>query len=598
MASTSAFPPECARRYRPVRLLGQGGHGTVWLAEQGALARPVAVKLLLPFGRQDATLVARFNHEARVTAGLRHPGIVVVLDHGVEDGAPWIVYEYLPGRTLGRFLAESATVPWRAATEIARQLAAAVEAMHASGVLHRDLKPPNVIEAAPDRWKVADFGIAKSRAADAPITRTGEIFGTPAYMAPELFTEPASEQSDVYALGLIYYELLLGRLPLTTYTAASYFEFHKNTKPAPRLFRPDLPPGVDEVVAWSTAPGRFARCPSARDLRQALEALLADPPPPRRRVAPRVSSALVPLSVLGAVLLAGLHSVSGPREVAPVARASSGEDPADLAPVERAVGDLHRRYVERGPVYVRIGQLERGEGGEVDLAAAARLQPALLSGELADLGEIRELESRLQGGTTLEARSLRARLRGLAFLDWERSVYLRHDAEVLRGAGGGAVELIALLPRFGEAFYPVEGCVRFESFLDAVLDLLARVPPETRGGRLDLAPLADAVRTCGRRAHDARWLPAAAESVRRAAARFEQGLAELTGPLGRQLGAVFGALFASGWHARALSQDSDRSRVLAESLVWLAAALPANARLFEGIRNELGRRGNPGSLSQ
>jgi tRNA A-37 threonylcarbamoyl transferase component Bud32 len=210
---TAPFPPECAARYRPARLLAQGGFASVWLADQLDLERPVVVKLLHPDLLTSADQVERFLTEAKVTAALSHPNIVILIDHGMEAGVPWIVFEYLPRGSLATLLQRGA-LPWRDALAITAQVASALQEAHAHGILHRDVKPANLLEAEPGIWKVADFGVAKWAAASTVSTQDGLVVGSPAYLSPEqLVGAPATPRSDVYALGLVTFQSIVGDLP-------------------------------------------------------------------------------------------------------------------------------------------------------------------------------------------------------------------------------------------------------------------------------------------------------------------------------------------------------------------------------------------------
>ncbi|MBI4863623.1 MAG: serine/threonine protein kinase, partial [Candidatus Riflebacteria bacterium] len=205
------LPPACARKFRVVRHLGDGTYGSVHLVTQIDLERPAVVKILRPEVAADPEQLGRFDQEARLTAMLTHPHIVVVLDHGVEDGIPWIAYEYVPGRALREVL-RNGPLPWPEALRIVSQIAQALEEVHARGVIHRDLKPENVLEARPGVYKVADFGIAKW--ADGTVrTQAGVVLGTPAYMAPEVVGDGPTFRSDLYSLGILLFELLTGSVP-------------------------------------------------------------------------------------------------------------------------------------------------------------------------------------------------------------------------------------------------------------------------------------------------------------------------------------------------------------------------------------------------
>ncbi|MCA9307756.1 MAG: serine/threonine protein kinase, partial [Phycisphaerales bacterium] len=189
----------------------------------------------------DPTALARFQLEAAVASKLRHPGIVGVLDVGVHQGLPYLVLEYCRGQTLGAWLRSNPHPELREAVELVAQLARAAGFAHRQGVLHRDLKPANVILAEPDgRPRITDFGVARDRSLQRSMTRTGDVLGTPAYMAPEqLSADPdlVTARADVYALGVLLYELLTGTRP---FDAQSLIRagFHELL----RVIREDDPP--------------------------------------------------------------------------------------------------------------------------------------------------------------------------------------------------------------------------------------------------------------------------------------------------------------------------------------------------------------------
>ncbi|MBI4862648.1 MAG: serine/threonine protein kinase [Candidatus Riflebacteria bacterium] len=181
----SGLPGRCGEKFKVLQLLREGGYGRIFLAQQEDLDRPVVVKILSPASLKEAEDVQRFLNEARITTRLSHPNIVVVIDHDVEDGIPWIAYEYLPGRNLRDALVRGA-ISLDGALDVGVQVAAALEEAHSKEVLHRDIKPENVVEVEPGRYKVIDFGIAKWSGDHAVHTMSGYIMGTPNYMSPEL----------------------------------------------------------------------------------------------------------------------------------------------------------------------------------------------------------------------------------------------------------------------------------------------------------------------------------------------------------------------------------------------------------------------------
>ncbi|TDC60650.1 serine/threonine protein kinase, partial [Actinomadura sp. GC306] len=206
-----------AGRYRLEAVVGRGGMGTVWRARDETLDRDVAVKeVVLPAGLSDEERANRHRRtlrEARASARLNHPGVVTVHDVVDEDGRPWIVMELVQARSLQDIVDEDGPLPPRRAAAIGRQIAGALRAAHAIGVLHRDVKPANVLVAADDRAVLTDFGIAQL-AGDATLTGTGLLIGSPAYMAPErLNGGSAVPASDLWALGATLYTATEGQAP-------------------------------------------------------------------------------------------------------------------------------------------------------------------------------------------------------------------------------------------------------------------------------------------------------------------------------------------------------------------------------------------------
>jgi serine/threonine-protein kinase len=235
--------------YRLLRSLGKGGLGEVFQALDGA-GRTVAIKTLRLHDDPDGLQAATFEREARSGRALRHPDIVRLYDSRREGDDAYLVMEYVPGHDLRRHTTPGALLPLPQVLRTAQRVAQALAAAHAQGIVHRDLKPGNVlVHWDSDIVKLADFGLA--RLGDAFRSRTGAFAGTPAYMAPEQLAEGAvGPATDLYALGVMSFELLTGRLPHEAPSLGALLQ-RVASRPAPRLrsLRPDLPAEVDELVA-------------------------------------------------------------------------------------------------------------------------------------------------------------------------------------------------------------------------------------------------------------------------------------------------------------------------------------------------------------
>ncbi|MDO5677142.1 MAG: protein kinase, partial [Propionibacteriaceae bacterium] len=243
-----------AGRYLLQQRLGRGGMSTVWRARDQVLDRDVAVKIVAEM--EDAEVTAeRFRREARATAALNHPNIVTVFDAGVDDGRAFLVMELLPGHTLADEVRARGALPVEEVREIAVQVAGALSAAHAAGLVHRDIKPGNIARTAGGAAKVLDFGITHiidegAAHASHPLTATGAVIGTAAFLAPEQARgERVDGRADLYSLGCVLYALLTGQPPFRGATAVTTMMMHA-TEPAPRVLgaRPDLPEGFAVVI--------------------------------------------------------------------------------------------------------------------------------------------------------------------------------------------------------------------------------------------------------------------------------------------------------------------------------------------------------------
>src|SRR5262245_24965974 len=243
--------PERIGRYRILKELGRGMMGVVYLAQDPALERLIALKTIdLAFTvpeKERAAFEQRFLAEARVAARLQHPGIVVVHDVGRDDarGILYIALEYLHGRTLAELGAEP--MPWPEALRVVAALARALHHAHAQSIVHRDVKPANVMLMPSGQPKIMDFGIAK--VPNMELTSAGQFFGTPLYMSPEQASgAPVDGRSDLFSLGAVAYQLLTGRQAFRAENVMQVLSRVVNeTPPPPSQVMPGLPPGIDRV---------------------------------------------------------------------------------------------------------------------------------------------------------------------------------------------------------------------------------------------------------------------------------------------------------------------------------------------------------------
>jgi serine/threonine-protein kinase len=237
-------------RYELRDLAGSGGMAHVYLAHDEVLDRPVALKLLKDHLAQNHEFVERFRHEARSAASLSHPHVVPVFAWGeTRDATCYIVMEYLPGGTLKRRITSEGALPARTAAAVALQIAKALRAAHEHGIIHRDIKPHNILITDSGHVKVADFGIARA-AQTTTISDHGDILGTAHYISPEqAMGEPVGPASDLYSLGVVLYEMLTGRVPFEVENLSELPAAHAGGPPPhPRELDPKIPEGTDALV--------------------------------------------------------------------------------------------------------------------------------------------------------------------------------------------------------------------------------------------------------------------------------------------------------------------------------------------------------------
>ena len=394
-------------RYRLRRELARGGMATVWEAEDKVLARRVAIKVLHPHLAGDDGFRTRFRREAVAAARLAHPNIVTTYDTGRDADFAYIVMELVEGITLARLLQREGPLPVAKALDIAAQAADALACAHSHGVIHRDVKPANILLRQDGHVKVADFGIAKAGMGN-DLTRTGVVMGTAKYLSPEQVSgSPADACSDIYALGIVLYEMVCGAPPFVGDTELATAVARLTGAPESlRERRSDAPRSLEAVVLRALARDPDARFRSADELRAGLLAVDADnaeitppagltAPPPRLRHFPTRGAAAAGAAVLAAIV-AVLFTHGGsspgtnpPRGVAgPVAGALGGPGPiratsfdpeGDGNENQDAVGNLldeNPATVWKTQTYTsaNFGGLKRGVGVYFDLGATRKIR--------------------------------------------------------------------------------------------------------------------------------------------------------------------------------------------------------------------------------
>ncbi len=275
MLVMAAVDTTLAGRYRLEEVVGRGGMSTVYRATDRVLGRVVAVKVLLPaLAEQDPTYLLRFDREARAAAALASSAVVTVYDTGLDADSHYIVMEYVAGRSLDDLLHEGRPLDVLDALRIAERVADALAAAHAIGILHRDVKPANVMVAHDGTVKVLDFGIAR-RLDGTTITQAASVIGTAAYMAPErALGRPGDARADIYSLGCLLYAMLAGRPPFSGEISAVVLHQQINAQPRPPSeHRPGLSAGVDGLVLDLLAKSPDARPATAAEVRDRLRRL-------------------------------------------------------------------------------------------------------------------------------------------------------------------------------------------------------------------------------------------------------------------------------------------------------------------------------------
>ncbi len=267
------------------RLLGRGGMGVLYLAIEPGLERRVALKLIAPEAAADDVFARRFTEESRIAASIEHPNVVPIYAAGEENGVPFIAMRYVAGADLGKRLARQGRLEPGLAAALIAQVGNGLDAIHAAGLVHRDVKPANVLLAATggeDHAYITDFGVARNIATASGLTQTGRFVGTLDYVAPEQISGgQVDARADVYALGCLLFKLLTCEVPFPKDGEAARLYAHLNDPPpAPSLYAEGVPMALDDVVIRAMSKEPADRYPSAGDLGRAAVAALSGAPPP------------------------------------------------------------------------------------------------------------------------------------------------------------------------------------------------------------------------------------------------------------------------------------------------------------------------------
>ena len=323
-------------RYRLVRHLARGGMAEVYVAEDQLLNRTVAVKVLFPELARDEAFVERFRREARAAASLNHHNIVSVYDFGQDEGSWFIVMEYVEGRNLRDVIRSEGPMDPARAADLGAEVAAALDAAHAQGIIHRDVKPANVLIAADTGTvKVADFGIARAANARQGLTMPGTVLGTATYLSPEQAQGQAVDfRTDVYSLGMVIYEMLAGRPPFTgdTPVAVAYQQLSQ-TAPPPSTHNDRVPRALDAIVMKAMSKDRADRQTSAQEIREQLLAV------DRAVGDPDATAAIVPPAPVDATAVIAQGSTS----VLPPVTAVTTEPVVERRPLAPVPDEVYRR---------------------------------------------------------------------------------------------------------------------------------------------------------------------------------------------------------------------------------------------------------------
>ena len=360
--------------YRIERRLGRGGMGILYLALEPGLDRRVALKLIAPEAATEEVFAKRFAEESRIAASIEHPNVVPIYSAGEERGVPYIAMRFVAGSDLGRRIDRDGRLDPAHAVALIAQVGNGLDAIHAAGLVHRDVKPANVLlsgEEGEEHAYITDFGVARNVATQSGLTQTGRFVGTLDYVAPEQIAGgPVDARVDVYALGCLLFKLLTGRVPFPREGEAARLYAHLNDPPpAPSLYEPAVSMALDDVVIRAMSKVPEDRYPSAGDLGRAAVAALSGAPVaiPERTVATGAAATVEPKTPAPAPTVESAPAATEP--TAPTNRAASGDLPTQVGKKSKAARGRRRLALAGGmvalvaAVVVAIVLASAGDGG-------------------------------------------------------------------------------------------------------------------------------------------------------------------------------------------------------------------------------------------